>query len=138
MKYKDIQVGEWFGYGSHIFIKTKHPTLGYLNCSMESNLGFGENWGDMSDEMKVDYITHAKVDYPFMWEREETISLAVDTVPFCIGNTIFIKHTFRDRTLICAIATTTEGIYPGFWTTFNKEMSIRYTNHFEYNVLENT
>lgn len=138
MKYKDIQVGEWFGYGSHIFIKTQHPTRGYLNIRMESNLGFGENWGHLDDEMEVNYIAHEKVDYPFMWEREETLGIAVDKVPFCVGNTISIKDTFKDKTLICVIATDCDGIYPGYWITFNKEMPIRYTNHFEYKVLEST
>ena len=45
MKYKDILVGEWFQYGSNVFIKTKHPVYGLKNYIMESSLHFGENWG---------------------------------------------------------------------------------------------
>lgn len=136
MKYKDIQVGEWFGYGSHIFIKTYHPSLGYLNVRMENNIEFGEDWGELDDEMEVNYIAHAKVDYPFMWEREEKIGFAINKAPFCFENTIAIKSTFRDKTLMCVIATKSDNIYPGYWITFNEEIIIRYVNSFEYNILE--
>ena len=137
MPYKDIQVGEWFTYGTHTFIKTKHPARGYLNYAMESNLSFGENYGEFCAETEVNYIAHAEIYYPFMWERNEVLGIAVNGVPCKCEETVLIKDIFGDKTLICVIATTNPDICAGYWTIFNKEISIRYTNHFEYKVCEN-
>lgn len=139
MKYKDILVGEWFQYGSHIFIKTKHPVYGLKNYLMESSLDFGENWGEMNDDTEVSYVAHAKVDYPFMWERNETLANAVCNVPLCINKTILIKDTFGTRPMACVIANNDEfDTKCGQWMIYVNDAEIRYINSFEYNVIENT
>ena len=139
MKYKDILVGEWFQYGSHIFIKTKHPIYGLKNYLMESSLDFGENWGEMNDDTEVSYVAHAKVDYPFMWERNETLANAVCNVPLCINKTILIKDTFGTRPMACVIANNDEfDTKCGQWMIYVNDAEIRYINSFEYNVIENT
>lgn len=138
MKYKDILVGEWFQYGSHIFIKTKHPIYGLKNYLMESSLDFGENWGEMNDDTEVSYVAHAKVDYPFMWERDETLANAVCNVPLCINKTILIKDTFGTRPMACVIANNDEfDTKCGQWMIYINDAEIRYINSFEYNVIEN-
>lgn len=139
MKYKDILVGEWFQYGSHIFIKTKHPIYGLKNYIMESSLAFGENWGEMDDDTEVSYVAHAKIDYPFMWERNEILANAVCNVPLCINKTILIKDTFDARPMACVIATNDEfDTKCGRWMIYVNDAEIRYINSFEYNVIENT
>ena len=138
MKYKDILVGEWFQYGSHVFIKTKHPVYGLKNYIMESSLAFGENWGEMNDDTEVFYIAHEKIDYPFMWERNETLANAVCNVPLCINKTILIKDTFDTRPMACVIATDDEfDTKCGQWRIYINDTEIRYINSFEYNVIEN-
>lgn len=139
MKYKDILIGEWFQYGSHILVKTKHPVYGLKNYLMESSLGFGENWGEMNDDMEVSYVAHEKIDYPFMWERNETFANAVCNVPFCFGNSIFIKDTFGGEPMVCVISTDDKfDTSSGQWTVYFNNTEMRYTNSFEYNVIENT
>lgn len=139
MKYKDILIGEWFQYGSHILVKTKHPVYGPKNYLMESSLGFGENWGEMNDDMEVSYVAHEKIDYPFMWERNETLANAVYNVPLCIGKTILIKDTFGGEPMVCVISTNDEfDTKCGHWMIYINNTEIRYINSFEYNVIENT
>lgn len=139
MKYKDILVGEWFQYGSNVFIKTKHPIYGLKNYIMESSLHFGENWGKMNGDMEVSYVTHRKIELPFMWVRNATLANAVCKVPLCINETILIKDIFGGEPMACIIATNDKfEMNCGQWMTYCNDAEIRYTNSFEYNIIENT
>ena len=139
MKYKDILVGEWFQYGSNVFIKTKHPVYGLKNYIMESSLHFGENWGEMDDDIEVSYVAHRKIEFPFMWVRDATLANAVCKVPLCINETILIKDIFGGEPMACIIATNDKfEMNCGQWMTYFNDAEIRYTNSFEYNIIENT
>ena len=138
MKYKDILVGEWFQYGSNVFIKTKHPIYGLKNYIMESSLHFGENWGEMDDDIEVSYVAHRKIEFPFMWVRNATLANAVCKVPLCINETILIKDIFGGEPMACIIATDDKEMNCGQWMTYFNDAEVRYTNSFEYNVIENT
>lgn len=139
MKYKDILVGEWFQYGSNVFIKTKHPVYGLKNYIMESSLHFGENWGEMDDDIEVSYVAHRKIKFPFMWVRNATLANAVCKVPLCINETILIKDIFDGEPMACIIATNDKfEMNCGQWMTYFNDAEIKYTNSFEYNVIENT
>lgn len=138
MKYKDILVGEWFQYGSNVFIKTKHPVYGLKNYIMESSLHFGENWGKMNSDMEVSYVTHRKIEFPFMWVRNATLANAVCNVPLCINKTILIKDIFGGEPMACIIATNDKfEMNCGQWMTYFNDVEIKYINSFEYNVIEN-
>lgn len=139
MKYKDILVGEWFQYGSNVFIKTKHPIYGLKNYIMESSLHFGENWGEMDDDIEVSYVAHRKIEFPFMWVRNATLANAVCKVPLCINETILIKDIFGGEPMACMIATNDKfEMNCGQWKKYFNNAEIKYTNSFEYNVIENT
>lgn len=139
MKYKDILVGEWFQYGSNVFIKTKHPVYGLKNYIMENSLHFGENWGEMDDDIEVSYVAHRKIEFPFMWVRNATLANAVCKVPLCINETILIKDIFGGEPMACMIATNDKfEMNCGQWTKYFNNAEIKYTNSFEYNVIENT
>lgn len=139
MKYKDILVGEWFQYGSNVFIKTKHPIYGLKNYIMESSLHFGENWGKMDGDMEVSYVAHGKIELPFMWVRNATLANAVCKVPLCINETILIKDIFGGEPMACIIATNDKfEMNCGQWMIYCNDAEIRYTNSFEYNIIENT
>lgn len=139
MKYKDILVGEWFQYGSNVFIKTKHPVYGLKNYIMEGSLHFGENWGEMDDDIEVSYVAHRKIKFPFMWVRNATLANAVCKVPLCINETILIKDIFDGEPMACIIATNDKfEMNCGQWMTYFNDAEVRYTNSFEYNVIENT
>lgn len=139
MKYKDILVGEWFQYGSNVFIKTKHPIYGLKNYIMESSLHFGENWGEMDDDIEVSYVAHRKIEFPFMWVRNATLANAVCKVPLYINETILIKDIFGGEPMACMIATNDKfEMNCGQWTKYFNNAEIKYTNSFEYNVIENT
>lgn len=139
MKYKDILVGEWFQYGSNVFIKTKHPVYGLKNYIMESSIHFGKNWGKMNDDTEVSYVTHRKIELPFIWVRNATLANAVCKVPLCINETILIKDIFGGEPMTCIIATNDKfEMNCGQWMTYFNDAEIRYTNSFEYNIIENT
>ena len=139
MKYKDILVGEWFQYGSNVFIKTKHPVYGLKNYIMESSLHFGKNLGKMNSDTEVSYVTHEKIHYPFMWERNATLANALCKVPLCINETILIKDIFGGEPMACIIATNDKfEMNCGQWMAYFNDAEIRYTNSFEYNIIENT
>ena len=138
MKYKDILVGEWFQYDNNVFIKTKHPVYGLKNYIMESSLHFGENWGEMDEDTVVSYVGHRKIELPFMWVRNATLANAVCKVPLCINDTILIKDVFGGKPMACAIATDDKEMNCGQWMTYFNNAEIRYTNSFEYNIIENT
>ena len=139
MKYKDILVGEWFQYGSNVFIKTKHPVYGLKNYIMESSLHFGKNWGKIDGDTEVSYVTHENINYPFMWERNITLANALCKVPLCINETILIKDIFDGEPMACIIATNDKfEMNCGQWMTYFNDAEIKYTNSFEYNVIENT
>lgn len=138
MKYKDILVGEWFQYGGNVFIKTKHPIYGLKNYIMESSIRFGKNWGKMNDDTEVYYVAHEKIEFPFMWERNATLANALCNVPLCINDTILIKDVFGEKSMACAIATDDKEMNCGQWMTYFNNAEIKYTNSFEYNVIENT
>ena len=139
MKYKDILVGEWFQYGSNVFIKTKHPIYGLKNYIMESSLHFGKNLGKMNSDTEVSYVTHEKIHYPFMWERNATLANALCKVPLCINETILIKDIFGGEPMACIIATNDKfEMNCGQWMTYFNDAEVRYTNSFEYNIIENT
>ena len=138
MKYKDILVGEWFQYDNKVFIKTKHPVYGLKNYIMESSIHFGKNWGKMNDDTEVSYVTHEKIEFPFMWVRNATLANAVCKVPLCINDTILIKDVFGGKPMACAIATDDKEMNCGQWMTYFNNAEIRYTNSFEYNIIENT
>ena len=139
MKYKDILVGEWFQYGSNVFIKTKHPIYGLKNYIMESSLHFGKNLGKMNGDTEVSYVTHEKIHYPFMWERNATLANALCKVPLCINETILIKDIFGGEPMACIIATNDKfEMNCGQWMTYFNDAEVRYTNSFEYNIIENT
>ena len=139
MKYKDILVGEWFQYGSNVFIKTKHPIYGLKNYIMESSLHFGENWGEMDDDIEVSYVAHRKIEFPFMWVRNATLANTVCNVPLCVNKTILIKDVFGVEPMACIIATNDKfETNCGQWMTYFNNAEIKYSNSFEYNVIENT
>lgn len=138
MKYKDILVGEWFQYGSNVFIKTKHPVYGLKNYIIESSIHFGKKWGKIDDDMEVSYVAHEKIEFPFMWVRNATLADALCKVPLCINDTILIKDVFGGKPMACAIATDDKEMNCGQWTKYFNNAEIKYTNSFEYNVIENT
>lgn len=139
MKYKDILVGEWFQYGSNVFIKTKHPVYGLKNYIMESSLHFGKNWGRIDGDTEVSYVVHRKIEFPFMWVRNATFANALCKVPLCINETILIKDIFDGEPMACIIATNDKfEMNCGQWMTYFNDAEIRYTNSFEYNIIENT
>lgn len=138
MKYKDILVGEWFQYSNHIFIKTKHPIYGLKNYIMESSLHFGKNWSRIYGDTEVSYVTHEKIHYPFIQEHNITLANALCKVPLCVNETILIKDIFDGESMACIIATNDKfEMNCGQWMTYFNNAEIRYTNSFEYNIIEN-
>ena len=105
---------------------------------MESSIHFGKNWGKMNDDTEVSYVTHEKIEFPFMWVRNATLANALCNVPLCINDTILIKDVFGGKPMACAIATDDKEMNCGQWMTYFNNAEIRYTNSFEYNIIENT
>ena len=106
---------------------------------MESSLHFGKNWGRIDGDTEVSYVTHEKIHYPFIREHNITLANALYKVPLCINETILIKDIFDGEPMACIIATNDKfEMNCGQWMAYFNDAEIKYTNSFEYNVIENT
>lgn len=79
MKYKDLNVGDWFSYAGKTFIKTYCPPLktNYDFCMSEKLFGALCALGGMEDE-EVEFVSRLTVENPIPFKKEvdETLFLA--------------------------------------------------------------
>ena len=79
MKYKDLNVGDWFSYAGKTFIKTYCPHLktNYDFCMSEKMFGALCALGGMEDE-EVEFVSRLTVKnpIPFKTEADETLFVA--------------------------------------------------------------
>lgn len=56
MKYKDLEIGDWFTYNGYKYIKTLDYVEGYVNISLENDT-FGTPMPPIDDEEEVSFLT---------------------------------------------------------------------------------
>lgn len=119
MKYKDLNVGDWFSYVGATFIKTYCPLLKAIYDICVSGKMFGAIFApcDMEDE-EVEFVSRLTVENPtpFKTEADETLFVA-PTFQFLSwqldnSETILIKAPIKGEVYALAI----NGKNAGIWT----------------------
>lgn len=119
MKYKDLNVGDWFSYVGATFIKTYCPLLKANYDICVSGKMFGAIFApcDMEDE-EVEFVSHLTVENPtpFKTEADETLFVA-PTFQFLSyqpdnREIILIKAPIKGEIYVLAI----NGKNAGIWT----------------------
>ena len=119
MKYKDLNVGDWFSYVGATFIKTYCPLLkaDYDICVSET--WFGMAFAQCSDEeTEVEFVSRLTVENPtpFKTEADETLFVAPTfqflSSQFGSREIIFIKVPIQNEIYTLAI----NGANAGFLT----------------------
>lgn len=117
MKYKDLNIGDWFSYAGTTFIKAYCPLLkaNYDICVSEKMFGAIFVPCGMEDE-EVEFVSHLTVENPttFKTEADETLSVA-PTFQFLSWQsnsreTIFIKVRIQSEIYALAINGDNAGI----------------------------
>ena len=117
MKYKDLNIGDWFSYVGATFIKTYCPLLkGNYDICVSGKM-FGAIFApcDMEDE-EVEFVTRLTVEnpIPFKTEADETLFIAptFQFLSWQLDNreTIFIKVILRGEIYALAINGDNTGI----------------------------
>ena len=119
MKYKDLNVGDWFSYVGATFIKTYCPLLKTNYDICVSGKMFGAIFApcDMEDE-EVEFVSRLTVENPtpFKTEVDETLFFAptFQFLSWQLNNseTIFIKAPIKGEVYALAI----NGKNAGIWT----------------------
>ena len=117
MKYKDLNIGDWFSYAGATFIKTYCPPLkaNYDVCVSEKMFGAPFTPCDMGDE-EVEFVSRLTVENPtpFKTEAYKTLFIA-PTFQFLSWQldsheTIFIKVRIQSEVYALAINGDNAGI----------------------------
>lgn len=117
MKYKDLNIGDWFSYAGTTFIKAYCPLLkaNYDICVSEKMFGAIFVPCGMEDE-EVEFVSHLTVENPtpFETEADETLSVAptFQFLSWQLDNreTIFIKVRIQSEVYALAINGDNAGI----------------------------
>ena len=117
MKYKDLNVGDWFSYVGATFIKTYCPLLkaNYNICVSGKMFGASFTPCDMGDE-EVEFVSRLTVENPtpFKTEANETLFIAptFQFLSWQLDNheTIFIKVRIQSEVYALAINGDNAGI----------------------------
>lgn len=117
MKYKDLNIGDWFSYVGKTFIKAYCPLLkaNYDICVSEKMFGAIFVPCGMEDE-EVEFVSHLTVENPtpFKTEADETLSVAptFQFLSWQLDNreTIFIKVRIQSEVYALAINGDNAGI----------------------------
>lgn len=83
MKYKDLNIGDWFLYKDKPFVKTYCPDLGahYDFCLAPSSSYFGILFQALPDEIEVNLLPRLTVYNPYSYTQKGTTTLT--QVPLC-------------------------------------------------------
>ena len=81
MKYKDLNIGDWFSFSGEIFIKTYCPDLDahYDLCLAQSSGYFGILFRALPDEIEVNLLPRLNVYNPYAQKGTTTLTQA----PLC-------------------------------------------------------
>lgn len=96
MKYKDLNIGDWFTYKDKPFIKTFCPNLGthYDFCLAPSSSYFGTLFQALPDEIEVNLLPRLNVYNPCPLKGATTFTLT--QAPLCQ----FLSWQFRQEEII--------------------------------------
>lgn len=129
MKYKDLNIGDWFTFNGETFIKTFCPNLGthYDFCLAPSSGYFGTLFQALPDEIKVNLLPRLNVYNPYPLKGTTTLTQA----PLCQflswqsygEEIIFIKAFIQRQDYLLAL--NGERFEIGMWEKSPTDVSVK-------------
>ena len=109
MKYKDLNVGDWFTYKNRVFVKTYCPDLdaNYDFCLSPSSVNFGCCFQSLPDETEIKFLSQLNAYNPYPQTGIETLAKAPLHQFLALGyrdrKTIFIKTNIQSQEYTLAL-----------------------------------
>lgn len=78
MKYKELNIGDWFFYKNRVFVKTYCPDfdVNYDFCLSPSSVSFGSCFQSLPDETEIKFLSQLNVYNPYPQIGIDTLAKA--------------------------------------------------------------
>lgn len=144
MKYKDLNIGDWFLYKDKPFVKTYCPDLGahYDFCLAPSSSYFGILFQALPDEIEVNLLPRLTVYNPYSYTQKGTTTLT--QAPLCQflswqerrEEIIFIKAFIQRQEYLLALSG--ERFEIGMWEKSATDVLVKIIPRIDLKYEENT
>lgn len=118
MKYKELNIGDWFSYKNRVFVKTYCPDFdeNYDFCLSPSSVTFGDCFQSLPDEVEIKFLSQLNAYNPYPQTGIDTLAKAPLRQFLAFGyrekKIIFIKTNIRSQEYTLAL----NGKNAGIWT----------------------
>lgn len=118
MKYKELNIGDWFSYKNRVFVKTYCPDFdeNYDFCLSPSSVTFGDCFQSLPDEIEIKFLSQLNAYNPYPQTGIDTLAKAPLRQFLAFGyrekKIIFIKTNIRSQEYTLAL----NGKNAGIWT----------------------
>ena len=118
MKYKELNIGDWFSYKNRVFVKTYCPDFdaNYDFCLSPSSVTFGDCFQSLPDEIEIKFLSQLNAYNPYPQAGIDTLAKAPLRQFLAFGyrgkKIIFIKTNIQGQEYTLAL----NGKNAGIWT----------------------
>ena len=101
MKYKDLNIGDWFTYKNRVFVKTYCPDFdaNYDFCLSPSSVNFGDCFHSLPDDTEIKFLSQLNAYNPYPQTGIDTLAKAPLRQFLALGHRgekiIFIKTNIQ-------------------------------------------
>lgn len=141
MKYKDLNIGDWFTYKNRVFVKTYCPDLdaNYDFCLSPSSVNFGCCFQSLPDEAEIKFLSQLNAYNPYPQTGIDTLAKAPLHQFLALGYSgekiIFIKTNIQNQEYTLAL----NGKYGvGTWEKLTSVARIEILPHIALKYEENS
>lgn len=109
MKYKELNIGDWFFYKNRVFVKTYCPDfdVNYDFCLSPSSVSFGDCFHSLPDETEIKFISQLNAYNPYPQAGIDTLANAPLRQFLALGYSgekiIFIKTKIQGKEYTLAL-----------------------------------
>ena len=141
MKYKELNIGDWFSYKTRVFVKTYCPDfdVNYDFCLSPSSVSFGDCFHSLPDETEIKFLSQLNAYNPYPQAGIDTLAKAPLRQFLALGyrgeKTIFIKTNIQGQEYTLAL----NGKYDvGMWEKSTSVALIEILPHIALKYEENS
>ena len=141
MKYKELNIGDWFSYKNRVFVKTYCPDfdVNYDFCLSPSSVSFGDCFHSLPDETEIKFLSQLNAYNPYPPAGIDTLAKAPLRQFLALGyrgeKIIFIKTNIQGQEYTLAL----NGKYDvGMWEKSTSVALIEILPHIALKYEENS
>ena len=141
MKYKDLNIGDWFTYKNRVFVKTYCPDFdaNYDFCLSPSSVSFGDCFHSLPDDTEIKFLSQLNAYNPYPQTGIDTLAKAPLRQFLALGyrgeKIIFIKTNIQNQEYTLAL----NGKYGvGTWEKLTSVARIEILPHIALKYEENS